>query len=181
MARFELRTERLWLRPCAPADVPALEALWNEPGVYRYLFDGEPPTRALVEEVVASSLASFEASAHGLWCVLRSAGGPLVGCCGYRHFHEPPVLELMYSVASACWGQGYATEAARALAEYGFRELGMTRVLASTDGPNAASVRVMERLGMRFERRTPDGHFGETLHYALGPPGGGRLTDPSIR
>ena len=70
-----------------------------------------------------------------------------------RYFHEPPKLELLYGIAPPQWHKGLATEAARAMISYGFKELSLVRVEASTDAANLASYRVMERAGMSFWRR----------------------------
>ncbi|MGH7712311.1 MAG: GNAT family N-acetyltransferase [Gemmatimonadaceae bacterium] len=80
------------------------------------------------------------------------------GCVGYADFHEPPRLELLYALSERAWGMGYATEAARCMIDYGRSQLGMATILASTDVPNVASIRVLDRLGfVQSERRAADG------------------------
>jgi ribosomal-protein-alanine N-acetyltransferase len=77
----------------------------------------------------------------------------LIGFCGFWHFHEPPELELLYGIAPDHWHKGLATEAANAMIRYGFDVLRFERIVASTDAANTASVRVMERAGLRFWKR----------------------------
>lgn len=60
----------------------------------------------------------------------------------------------VYVITPSAWGKGYATEAALALSEHGFRRLGLARVIALIDPTNAASARVVEKVGLRFERET---------------------------
>jgi ribosomal-protein-alanine N-acetyltransferase len=159
-------TERLRLRPLTPDDVDDLHRLWVEPGVRRYLWDDEVIPRERVAAIVEESVASFESRGYGLWAVSPLAGEALLGFCGFWLFHEPPRLELLYGVAPAHWNRGFATEAARAVMRYGFEELSFERVEASTDAANAASARVMERIGMTFwKRELTDGL--DTVYYAI--------------
>ena len=74
-------------------------------------------------------------------------------------------LELYYGLDPRHWGRGYATEGARAVLAYGFDVLGLDAIPIRTDGPNAASVAVMERLGARYVRTDETGAFGTTIVY----------------
>jgi ribosomal-protein-alanine N-acetyltransferase len=91
---------------------------------------------------------------------------PLVGFCGFWHFHDPPQLELLYGLARPAWGRGLATEMAQAMLRFGYAELGLAEIQASTDTGNRASIAVMERLGMRFHRRVLSGGR-QTVFYRL--------------
>lgn len=148
-----LETNRLRLSPLGLGDANALHRLWTDPGVRQYLWDGEAIPREQTEAVVRRSVELFAVEGLGLWAVLPRDGGELIGFCGYWFFRDPPELELLYGIGAEHWGKGYATEAARAMLRYGFEHLGFDHVAASTDAPNTASVRVMQKLGMRFERR----------------------------
>jgi [ribosomal protein S5]-alanine N-acetyltransferase len=176
-----LETERLVLRPIGPADVDPLHALWTQPGVRRWLFDDETIPRARVAEEVETSRRNFAAHGVGLWAAtLRdgSVGGPageLAGFCGFRHFHEPPELQLLYGVADALAGRGLAAEAARAAIRFAFEERGFARVAASADAPNVASIRVMEKAGLRCDKRVTV-HGLDTVFYAV-PRAGWSPTD----
>jgi len=72
-----------------------------------------------------------------------------VGFTAYRFFRSPPELELLFGIASDFWGQGFATEAAHSVIRYGFEVLGFEAISATTDAPNLASLRVLDKLGMR--------------------------------
>lgn len=165
-AAVRIRTERLWLRPFAPADVDALHALFAEPGVRRYLLDDEVMPRDWVAEVVASSEASFAAHGWGLWSIAERDGGDPVGFTGYREFREPPVLELIWGLHPRAWGRGWAREASEAALHHGFETLGFDPILASTDAPNEASLALARRLGFRETHRGP-GPAHEQVHLAL--------------
>jgi [ribosomal protein S5]-alanine N-acetyltransferase len=163
---FVVHTARLMLRPLAVRDATAFHRLLVEPSVRRYLLDDTIVSRAWAEHEIRQSRALFASTGCGLWS-LRVLGRPaLAGFAGYRYFLEPPELQLLYALDPAHWGHGLATEAAAALVRYGFERLGFAEIRAGTDEPNSASIRVLERLGMRFaERRLVDGK--PTLIYVL--------------
>ncbi|MEL6703248.1 MAG: GNAT family N-acetyltransferase [Bacteroidota bacterium] len=165
-----LHTGRLALRPVQPADVVALHAHWTNPVVRRYLWDGVAIPQDQVAALAQESAARFEAYGHGLWTLgLRDLdspeAAPLIGCGGFWPFHDPPRLELILSVGPAWHGQGLATEAGHALLAYARDDLGMTEALASTDVPNAASQRLLDRLGFACTHRG-DADGLDTLFYA---------------
>ena len=166
MRPVTIETERLRLRPLSADDADEIHRLWAEPGVRRYLWDDEviPPERA--RAVVEESVAAFESRGLGLWAVRSRGGEELIGFCGFWFFHDPPRLELLYGIAPALWNRGLATEAARAMLDYGFGQLSFERIEASTDAANAASVRVMERIGMSFWKREPTNGL-DTIYYAV--------------
>ena len=161
-----LSTPRLTLRPFTLEDVDALHSLWNEPGVRKYLWDDEPVPRDRVHWIIDASLKTFETSRLGLWGIFPNAERTLIGFSGFWHFHEPPALELLYGIAPTHWHCGFATEASRALIKYGFHELGLDRIQASTDAGNETSERVMQSLGMTFwKREVTNGR--DTIYYAI--------------
>lgn len=161
-----METSRLRLRPLKPEDVDDFQRLCVAPGVRRYLWDDQVIPRERAASVVAESVELFEKDGSGLWAVSLVEDGALVGFCGFMFFHDPPRLQLLYAVAPEHWGRGFATEAARAMIRYGFERLGLRRVEASADAPNAASLRVLEKAGMKFERRECL-HGLETVFYSI--------------
>ncbi|NNL66503.1 MAG: GNAT family N-acetyltransferase [Myxococcales bacterium] len=159
-------TERLKLRPVAPADGAALEALFADPVVRRWLLDDTIMPRAWIDEVIAQSEADFAARRCGLWRVGAAEGDALVGVVGYRDFFEPPVFEILWLLHPDHHGQGLAEEAVRAALRHGFEAGGLDPIRASTDAPNEASIRLAGRLGFQETGREP-GPGGDTIHYAL--------------
>lgn len=162
----DIDTARLRLRPFAAHEAPALHALWTTPDVRRYLWDDRTIPLAETEEIVERSQALFAESRFGLWSIRPGADDRLVGFGGYWYFRDPPELELLLGLAPDEWGRGYATEAGLALIRYGFDQLGFDDVRGSTDAPNQASVRLMARLGMTFERRAVVGGL-DTVFYRV--------------
>lgn len=163
---FDIETPRLNLRPLTADDGAAFHQLCIEAGVRKYLFDDEVLGRDQVEAFLQTSQDLFASSGFGLWAMRLAGEEKMIGFCGYWFYHEPQELELLYAVSEAHWGKGLAVEAARALIEYGFAELNFERVQASTDAPNLASVRVMEKLGMTFLKRQISGGL-DTIYYSI--------------
>jgi ribosomal-protein-alanine N-acetyltransferase len=151
-----LITERLVLRPATTEDHAVLQAHWGTPEVRRFLFDGAMLSPAEITETIEESQRDFATAGYGLWLVHERAGPGLIGkgligTAGLRPL-EALGLEIFYSLVPGSWGQGYATEAARAVVEHALGSLGLPEVLAEVDLANAASVAVVRRLGMtRFD------------------------------
>jgi [ribosomal protein S5]-alanine N-acetyltransferase len=148
-----LRTRRLRLAPLAARDLQAFHALCILPGVRRYLFDGEVLTPARTSDMLGESLRLWEEEGTGLWAVRIQGDDALAGFCGFWYFRTPPTRELVFAVADDQSGLGIATEMSAAMLAHGFTALGFPEIVASTDSANSASIRVMEKLGMKFLRR----------------------------
>jgi ribosomal-protein-alanine N-acetyltransferase len=159
-----LVTARLVLEPFADAHVDALLELFRDPHVRRYLLDDRLVDRAWVEAEVQASRERFAVRSIGLFAA--QLGQELLGFVGFRPFYQPPVLQLVYGVAPSHLGRGLAVEMARRIIELAFAEHGFTEVRASTDEPNQASIRVLERLGMELVATEP-GEPWPQLHFAV--------------
>ena len=160
-----LETERLVLRPFAAGDLDALAAIDADAEVTRHLIR-EPANRARSRARLAAHIAHWAEHGFGLRVVTLKATGALVGDCGLRWLSRREDVELHYVFAKHAWGLGYTTEAAAAALEHGFGTVGLERVVAFARADNAASVRVMRKLGMTFERS--DTHRGaDMVFYAL--------------
>jgi ribosomal-protein-alanine N-acetyltransferase len=161
-----LETTRLRLRPFLPRDLDALHALFIHPDVRRFLWDDRVVSRDTVQGLIAASLASFSVQDFGQWLAEDRGTRVLVGFCGLRPTDDAQEIELLYALAPERWGEGLATEAGDAVLTHAFQRVGLPRVVARTDSPNLASVRVLERLGMQFEgERVVNGL--PLLHYAI--------------
>ncbi|HEU0298400.1 MAG TPA: GNAT family N-acetyltransferase [Longimicrobium sp.] len=166
MAGAIIETERLRLTPIAPDETEELHLLWTRPEVRRYLWDGEIIPDAQTTEILRQNAALFVKHGFGLWGVRRTDSPLLLGFGGYWHFRDPPELELILGFQSSAWNQGLATETGAALVRYAFQELGFDEVRGSTDALNERSARLMQRLGMEFERREEVGGL-DTMFYSI--------------
>jgi RimJ/RimL family protein N-acetyltransferase len=152
-----IETERLVLRPPAADDLPWILEQMNTPAVMRYL-GGKVRSTEEVTEGLEADIAAFANSGNRRWTVWRRDGDRRVGRCGLFYVRSdaaPEALrrqpEIGWTFAEASWGRGYATEAARAVLGYAFGALEWPRVFSQTSDSNAASTRMMARLG--FARR----------------------------
>jgi ribosomal-protein-alanine N-acetyltransferase len=163
---LEIETARLKLRPLAPGDLDAIHRVWTDPKVRRYLWDGGEVSREVAAGVISDSAAYFEGRGLGLFAMVLKGHEETIGFCGFWRFEGRPDFELAYGLAPTWWGDGLATEAARAAIRYGFEEAGLGRIEASADTPNAASLRVMENAGMKYTKReVREGR--DTTYYAI--------------
>jgi RimJ/RimL family protein N-acetyltransferase len=143
-----LSTERLSLRRFAPTDIDLLCALYEDPAVARFL--GGVKTRCECEAMLRERILDYYA-AHpglGLWVTQRGDSGAAVGLHLLNHIRGEMHIQIGYVLAAPHWGRGYATEMARALLQYGFRERGLAQITAITDPANSASQHVLEKCGL---------------------------------
>jgi RimJ/RimL family protein N-acetyltransferase len=152
-----LETERLLLRRFTPDDAGNLYDLDSDPAVMRYLSGGEPTPRKVIEEEILPRFTRYDEChpGFGFWAAIEKGSGDFVGWFSLRPTEEAGARQasLGFRLRQAAWGQGYATEGARALIRLGFTELGVQRVVATTYEDNLASRRVMEKAGMTLGRR----------------------------
>jgi RimJ/RimL family protein N-acetyltransferase len=166
-----ITTARLVLIPLDDDHVDRLLDHFRDPHVRRYLLDDMLVDRAWVANEVLTSRARFDAGGLGLYAAFpREAPDVLAGFAGFRPFYEPPILQLVYALGPAHVGRGLATEMGRAVIDAAFAGHGFSEVRASTDEPNQASVRVLERLGMTLVSREA-GEIWTQLHFVLPRPG----------
>jgi RimJ/RimL family protein N-acetyltransferase len=120
-----------------------------------------------VRRRITDSATSFARDGFGLFTLARrEPPREIVGFAGLRRFWPAGEVELLYALRPDCWGQGLATEAAREVLRFGLEDLGLEEILAGADLENAASFRVMERVGMTFARDvTIDGR--PTRYYRI--------------
>ncbi|HJS74521.1 MAG TPA: GNAT family N-acetyltransferase [Vicinamibacteria bacterium] len=143
-----LETEALILRPARPADLDVLFELWTHPSVRRFLFDDREISRGEAKTFLERSETSFDETGYGLWLFFEKATGTIGGFAGLLRSAEGEP-SLIFGTDPRLWGRGYAFQGATAVLAYAFETLGLVRVAADVDEPNEASVRVLEKLGMR--------------------------------
>jgi len=147
-----LQTDRLRLRPFADADADALYALQSDPHVVRY-WDSPPwRERERADRFLAAGRQMAQEGTGTRVVIERADDRAFIGwCCLVQWNPQHRSATLGYCLGDASWGQGYATEAARALLQWAFESLDLNRVQAETDTRNLASARVLEKLGLQRE------------------------------
>ena len=163
----ELATARLQLLPISLDDAQDLLKLWTNKEVRRYLWDNRIIPLETVRTIIDDSEAFFAETGSGMFGVrLSGESDEIIGFCGNRPFEGTGEVELLYGIHPDYWSRGIGTEAARAVLSHGIRECGFHRVIAATDTPNQRSVKVLQRLGMFFDRRQK--HHGlDTVFYSI--------------
>jgi [ribosomal protein S5]-alanine N-acetyltransferase len=149
--QLPIRTPRLHLREFTREDLEGIFGYSSDPKVTRYLFF-EPRDRERTAEYLDDLLASQRQRPRTRFelAVTEKDSGALIGACDLSLI-ETRVADLGYMLGHPHWGNGYATEVALCLTGAAFRELRAERVISTVDVNNKASIRVLEKIGMRWE------------------------------
>lgn len=150
-----METQRLVLREFQPEDFRELAPILADPQVMKF-----SPTGVLslpqTQEKIDSFITSYKKFGFGKWAIIFKQSNQLIGYCGIAveqidHQHEK---EIGYRLDSRFWGKGLATEATLGVIEHGFEQFKFPYILGIVERANTASVRVLEKLGMQYERKT---------------------------
>lgn len=151
-----MNTSRLRLRRLAPIDAGPFSQINGDPVAMRFL--PKVMSRSESDELLARLIAE-----DSFFAVLRQEDEVFLGACGLLHrpAHDfkvefAPCTEIGWRFAPSYWNQGFATEAARAVLEWGFTQRSLKEIVSFTVPANLASRRVMEKIGMRY---VPGGDF----------------------
>jgi RimJ/RimL family protein N-acetyltransferase len=146
-----LASARLRYEPLDDVHFDGLQAMNADPEVMRFLL-GRPETPDETRAMIARVRVRWAAWGYGWWALLDAASGELVGAGGIQHLGRDRANphELGWRLRRASWGRGLATEAAQTLVRHGFEALDAPRLTAVRHPHNDASLRVMERIGMRY-------------------------------
>ena len=161
-----IETERLIFRPFTEEDLPKLIEQRSDPDVNRYL--GGPARQNA--EALATRLRfymdCYDKFGFGSCAMLWRETGEMIGTAGIQPLEDTGEIEVGYSIIKPYWGLGIGTEAAKGWMEYGFNTAGLERIVAIAVEENTASRRIMEKLGMKYEKT--EVHYGqECVFYAI--------------
>lgn len=148
-----LETKRLVIRHLTEADADFVLELLNEPSFIRNIADRGIRTIADARTYIQNvPVASYIQNGFGMFAVeLKEIGIP-IGMCGLIHRDILPDVDIGYALLERYWNQGYASEAAAAVLDYGYKVIGLKRIVAITALDNDASAKVLERIGFQFDR-----------------------------
>ncbi|HEV2883151.1 MAG TPA: GNAT family N-acetyltransferase [Pyrinomonadaceae bacterium] len=161
----EVETARLRLRMFTTGDLDALALIFADLNVMEFMGkDGLPIPLGETAVALESIVRHWQTHGFGRWAVEDKEEGSLIGYAGIRSLEGKP--ELVYLLAKKYWGRGLATEAAGACLRYGFGEKKFDSILALSRPLNVRSRRVMEKLGMKFEKDA--NYFGiDVVQYVI--------------
>lgn len=148
-----VETERLALREFTADDAAFVLRIVNEPSFLRYI--GDRGVRNLDDArkyIAEGPVAGYARDGHGLMRVDRKSDGVVLGMCGLLKRDALPGPDIGFSFLPEFWSQGYALESARGVVSHARGTLGIGRILAITTRDNGPSMRLLDKLGFRFER-----------------------------
>lgn len=160
---IELLTERLRLHPLEHEDLDDLWRLDSDEAVMRYVGSGPVADQAAHRERMHELIVRFADSPFGLWGIRKIEDDTFYGIALLIPFEDSPDMEIGYRLLPEAWGKGVATEAGRALIRYGFEALRLGRIVGVTHPDNAASRRVLTKLGLAYRGTTA--HYGQDVAY----------------
>jgi ribosomal-protein-alanine N-acetyltransferase len=182
-APTELETPRMLGEPLGPEHEAEMANLTLDPRVYRTLWPWSfPPTDDDVRASLTDKRSHWERHGFGLWVLRDRSSRRLVGRGGLQYTDAIGgfAVEAAWAIVPERWGQGLATELAKASVGVAFDSLGLHEIIAITLPDNAASRRVMEKAGFAYDRdivhvglahvlyrRRPDPGLGETAHVCF--------------
>jgi len=159
-----LETDRLTLRRLTPDDAPFMLAMLNDPDFLRNV--GDRGARTIDDTrtyILNGPMAMYDIYGHGLYLVSERTSGEAIGICGLLKRDSLEDVDIGFAFLPSARGQGYAVESAAAVMAYGRDVLGLTRVVAIVRPDNVASIRVLEKIGMRPERLVQLSHTDHQL------------------
>ncbi|MEM7656776.1 MAG: GNAT family N-acetyltransferase [Bacteroidota bacterium] len=159
-----LTTERLALYRFSERDAAGIFALNLDPQVLRYTGDEPFASKEDARQFLLDYQAVYEATGMGRWTVRRKSDDAYLGWCGLKR-HSDGSVDIGFRLLGEFWNRGYATEAAKACVAYGFEALGVAEIIGRAVADNAASIRVLEKLGMAFRKTEQVEGLGEAVIY----------------
>ena len=147
-----VETERLTLRRLETGDAEFILALLNDPSFLRFIGDkGVRTVDDARDYILNGPVASYERFGFGLYLTERKDDGVPIGICGLLKREALKDVDVGFALLPQFWSKGYAFESASAVMDYGRNVLGLTRIVAITSPDNEASIRLLSKLGMKFE------------------------------
>ena len=149
-----LETDRLALRKLSVDDAEFILELLNQPSFLKNIGDKGVRTNADAMRYIQNGpVASYERFGFGLYLVELKGTGIPIGICGLLKRESLPDVDVGFAFLPKFWSQGYAVESASAVMKHGRNVLGIGRIVAITAPENYGSIKVLERIGLKFERR----------------------------
>ena len=148
-----LQTERLNLRRMSPDDAEFIVELLNDTAFLRFI--GDKGVRSIEDArqyILTGPMESYERHGFGLWLFALKGSNTPIGICGFLKRETLSDVDIGFAFLPPYRSQGYAFESADAVMDYGRKVLGLRRVVAITNEDNIGSIRVLEKIGMSFDR-----------------------------
>lgn len=159
-------TERLLIRKFTTDDLADLIAFRTDPRVSKYLGGDRMQNPEALKARLDFYIGCYDTHGFGMCAMDWKETGEMIGASGLQPLENTDEIEVGYSLSYDFWGNGLATECAKAWLEYGFNSAGLDRIVAVAQPENKGSWKVMEKLGMTYEKT--ETHYGlECLLYGV--------------
>ena len=161
-----IETPRLQLRQFTPDDAEELYYIYSHPGLFKYMSNEKPLLLEQTRAAIQSMTENWENYNFGVWAIVHKEDRKLIGHCGFKFLENTPEVQIGYLLLKSYWGRGIGTEAASAALKYGFEVAQLNRVVAIAKPENIASRRVMEKIGMNYEK---DAYYydNDVVYYSI--------------
>ena len=159
-----LETHRLRLRAFKASDLDQYSEYLSNPAVVRYLGRGQPKSREETWREMAMFLGHWHLKGYGMWALETRENSRFLGRVGFHNPEGWPGFEIGWVLGQEHWGNGYATEAARAALEYAFSNLDRDSVINLIHPEKSASIAVARRLGQSFHSEIEVEGIGAVLY-----------------
>jgi len=146
-------TPRLFLRRFTEEDANLIYALNSDPEIVKYVHEPVLENETQAKEILINSILPQYKLNLGRWAIHTKSDYSFIGWCGLKYIKETGITDLGYRLMKTAWGKGYATEAAQYTLIYGLRDLKINLITGMAHIENIASLRVLEKIGMKFSRR----------------------------
>lgn len=142
-------------------DLDDLYLLHSDPEVQKYTGEAVVLSKSEMANAIERRIEGYKKYGYGRWITILKEGNRFVGWAGLAYLPEFDEVDLGYRFLKEFWGMGIATEASRAILDYGFDHVGLERIIAIAMKGNKASIRVMQKAGMAFDKMAPYEPGGE--------------------
>ena len=176
----EIETRRLQLRKPRESDLEDLAMIYQDPKVMQYRANPNPISKSETQQKLQQLIHHWNEYNFGRWAIVEKTTGKFIGHAGLEVVSVLNEIEINYLLAQAQWNQGFATEAGIAIAAFAFTKLELSRLVALANPDNLASRRVMEKLGMRYEKEI-ELYDHDWVYYSLNRDQWNDLSSESMR
>jgi ribosomal-protein-alanine N-acetyltransferase len=162
----EIETPRLLLRQFTPNDLDDLHRIYSDPDLSKFMPNEKPLPLEETKAAIRSITENWEQYHFGVWAVIYKKHEKLIGHCGLKFLENTLEVQIGYLLLKSYWGRGLGTEAASAVLKYGFEIAKLQRIVAVAKPDNIASRRVLEKVGLEYEK---DAYFydNDVVYYSL--------------
>ena len=163
----EIETPRLQLRQFKPDDAKDLHRIYSHPDSLKYMSNEKPLLWEQTRSVIDAFTEHWKKHNFGVWAIVYKKNQKLIGHCGLKFLANTTEIQIGYLLFKSYWGRGLGTEAASAVLKYGFDIAHLEKIVAIAKPENIASRRVMEKIGMKYEK---EAYFydNDVVYYSLG-------------